>query len=294
MQRSVGAWSLTILRCDRFPSLHETTVGFIRYGTNIVAQHIASAEVSARVSLTSRVSPSLPPPRCIVVGGSDVFEPRNTTRQLWRHLTIIMGSVSEAEVLTAYLGSSTSLPSFLTSQQFLLLFPAKDRVRHLEDIKSLYRDLQRQQCLLAQRISENIERELRNARSMRKGIAASKRTLPDLNQSGISDAASFAQELFSGKIDHSLSTGMTAGDGYQHTLESLNDAMEEAEKDLLSDLTDEQYYCQHLLDDIRVIVSGLSDLRYGRMIQPSTTEVRDEVANGILDLRATCEHPGVR
>lgn len=80
---------------------------------------------------------------------------------------------TEQTILSNYLLIAAQLPSIISLQEFIALFPRQ--LQSSPRIRSLYRDLQSQRNAVVDAVAEQIEDEAKHGKAMRRAVIRSKR-----------------------------------------------------------------------------------------------------------------------
>jgi hypothetical protein len=80
---------------------------------------------------------------------------------------------TEQEILSNYLLAPARLPSIISLQEFIALFPRQ--LQSSPQVRSLYRDLQSQRNALVDAVAEQVEEEAKHGKAMRRAFIRSKR-----------------------------------------------------------------------------------------------------------------------
>jgi len=80
---------------------------------------------------------------------------------------------TEHTILTNYLLLPAQLPSIISLQEFIALFPRQ--LQSSPQIRTLYRDLQSQRNAIVDAVAEQIEEEAKHGKAMRRAVIRSKR-----------------------------------------------------------------------------------------------------------------------
>ncbi|OLN86668.1 hypothetical protein CCHL11_03774 [Colletotrichum chlorophyti] len=178
---------------------------------------------------------------------------------------------TESAILHNYLTVPAQLPSAITLEEFTELFPKAQRSN--PQIRTLYRDLQRQRRALVDAVTENIATEEKRGKTIKREIALarSRATNEDADQ-----------EL---EIERAL-FGFSEAQDPKHTINSIVPEMDTAIADLEAEIRDLEAQEERLMDSVRQTVGSLSDLRYGRLSNPQVTE---DVIQGLKSVQDACE-----
>lgn len=180
---------------------------------------------------------------------------------------------TEATILRTYLLLPSRLPGIVSLQEFALLFPKSQQAS--PHIRSLYRDLQQQRNAIADTVSTNIDTEVKRAKSLRRTIVRIRKEGELEDQD---DEIEIERTLFG-----STSTTIPPK---RHSLQSIIPDLDSAVADMESELQKLEEEESALLDTIKQAAGNMSDLRYGRLSNPSLT---GEVIDGLRGIQETCK-----
>ncbi|KLU91559.1 hypothetical protein MAPG_10077 [Magnaporthiopsis poae ATCC 64411] len=182
---------------------------------------------------------------------------------------------TESTILSNYLLVPAQLPTIISLDEFRSFFPPGQRSS--PQVRTLYRDLQRQRNSIVDDVADNIDVEAgQHARAIRRQVARIKlgAAADEVDPEDEVEKVLLASEA-NGKAEPS-----------PHTLSSVVTDMEAAATALerqIQDLQDEE---AEVLQSIQQTVGDLSDLRYGRLANPRLSE---QVLDGLRNLQAICE-----
>ncbi|KAH0490502.1 hypothetical protein TgHK011_001969 [Trichoderma gracile] len=179
---------------------------------------------------------------------------------------------TESDILTNYLLQPAPLPSILTFNQFVLLFPRQ--LQHAPQLRSLYRDLQAQRNAVIDAVAANIEDEVKRGAVMRKEVLRLKREAEreDIDGEVEMERALFGHDSGLKSATHSIHSVIPELEGAVGALEAEIKRLEDEEA--------------ALQESIQQTIGGLSDLRYGKL---ANGKLRDEVVDGLKTLQDACE-----
>ncbi|KAI0518172.1 hypothetical protein F5B22DRAFT_74724 [Xylaria bambusicola] len=180
---------------------------------------------------------------------------------------------TEATILHNYLLLPSRLPSIISLQEFIALFPKSQQSS--PQVRALYRDLQQQRNAVVDTVSANIDAEVKQAKALRRTIIRTKRESEVEEQD---DEIEIERALFG-------STSTTIAPK-QHSLQSIIPELDSAIDDIESDLRKLEDEESTLLESIRQSAGNMSDLRYGRL---SNTNLAAEVIDGLHSIQETCK-----
>lgn len=178
---------------------------------------------------------------------------------------------TESTILTNYLTVAAKLPAILTLEQFASYFPKSQQSS--PHVRSLYRHLQHQRNTTVDNVSQNIEREEKLSRAMRREAARARKEV--------------AQDEPDAELEIERALFANAGQGVsRHNLRSIIPELDSAVQDLEAEVQRLEAEEEALQESIRQTVGGLSDLRYGRL---SNQRLPDEVIQGLRTLQQQCD-----
>ncbi|KAL7819255.1 Cnl2/NKP2 family domain-containing protein [Trichoderma aethiopicum] len=179
---------------------------------------------------------------------------------------------TESDILTNYLLQPAPLPSIITFNQFVLLFPRQ--LHNAPQLRSLYRDLQAQRNSVIDAVSANIEDEVKRGAVMRKEVLRLKREAEreDLDGEVEMERALFGHESGLKSATHSIHSVIPELEGAVGALEAEIQRLEQEEATLQ--------------ESIQQTIGGLSDLRYSKL---ANGKLRDEIVDGLKTLQEACE-----
>lgn len=207
---------------------------------------------------------------------------------------------TESQILSSYLLTPASLPTILPLDHFRSLFPQK--LRSHPHIKPLYRDLQFLRSVDIDVVRENIVQEVRKGDRMKVEMwrayqAGQNQRLKGAAIGGtdggvVKDEETEEKET---ELDTVLfgQTGSVAPRAQYHSMESLLEEMEKAAEVMEMEAESAEREAKVLVEEIREIIGGLSDLRYGSFARKSGSgDVGEEVQEALGRLREVCENGG--
>ncbi|KAG6015883.1 hypothetical protein E4U54_002806 [Claviceps lovelessii] len=178
---------------------------------------------------------------------------------------------SETDILTAYLLLPAPLPSILTQEQFLALFPRALQTNPL--VPRLYRDLQIQRNGVVDAVAGHIAQEEDRGVAMRREVLRTR-----LEEEGeVGDL-----EI---EIERALYGDKSGIKSTKHTLQSILPDLEGAAgalEDEIQQLHDDE---ERLISSIAQTVDSLASLRYGDFSNPRINEL---VAEELVALQEEC------
>lgn len=191
--------------------------------------------------------------------------------------TLTMAPVhSESSILHQFLLTPAQLPEVISLADFSALFPKP--LQTSPQVRTLYRDLQRQRNAVVDEIAADIEAEASRGRLLHRNAVRAR-------------LRANAQEDITGddelQLEHIITKSLSVGsDKYdQHDLVSVIVELGAAVQYLetgLQDLDNEDVLLRHT---IQQTIGTLSDLRYGRLANP---QLRDQVLEGLSNVHEAC------
>ncbi|KAL8282323.1 hypothetical protein RB601_008282 [Gaeumannomyces tritici] len=182
---------------------------------------------------------------------------------------------TESTILSNYLLVPAQLPTIISLDEFRSFFPPGQRSS--PQVRTLYRDLQRQRNAIVDNVAENIDAEAgQRARAIRRQVARVK-------------LGAAADEI---DPEDEVEKVLLASDpnarpeASQHTLASVVADMEAAATALERQIQDIQSEEAEILQSIQQTIGDLSDLRYGRLANPRLSE---QVLDGLRNMEAICK-----
>ena len=207
---------------------------------------------------------------------------------------------TESQILSSYLLTPASLPTILPLDQFRSLFPQK--LRSHPHVKSLYRDLQFLRSVDIDVVRENIIQEIRKGDRMKVEMwrayqAGQNQRLKGAATDGTGRGAVKDEQIEEKEteLDTVLfgQTGSVAPRTQYHSLESLLEEMGTAAEVMEMEAESAEREAKVLVEEIREIIGGLSDLRYGTFARKSGNRgMGEEVQEALVRLREVCENGG--
>ncbi|KAK0706373.1 Cnl2/NKP2 family protein-domain-containing protein [Lasiosphaeria miniovina] len=179
---------------------------------------------------------------------------------------------SELKILSNYLLVPAQLPAVISLQEFTSLFPRS--LQSSPHIRSLYRDVQSQRNALVDSVAAEIESEVKKGKVQRRTVIKERR-LAQLDEQD--DEIEIERMLFG-----AASNTQSSRHSINSILPELEGAIAEVENELQR-LGEEE---ASLVASVRQTVGGMSDLRYGRL---ANSHLREQVLEGLADLKATCD-----
>jgi len=179
---------------------------------------------------------------------------------------------TEDTILATFLLTPASLPTIISIQAFTALFPRVEQSS--PEVKRLYRTLQHRRGLLTDAIGQDIALEVKKGHAQRRAVVKSRREFEEEPDEEI------AVEKFLFGLTSNLPTIQA------HTMSSILPELRLAVDDVSAEIQSLENEVKALLSDIRTTVSGLSDLRYGRL---SNDQLRGEVLQGLSGLDSVCD-----
>jgi len=194
------------------------------------------------------------------------------------HLTM---APSEAYILSSFLLSPGSLPTVISLQQFTELFPK--RLRSHPHVKTLYRELQEIRDQDLNVVNGNIDHETKDGEKQKEELrkAIVKSGIEDMNEYDRREVDMDVQ-LFGQKTD-------VASSEEYHSVSSLLSEMESACTNIEHDISRIDQDAAAIMSELKMTVSDLSDLRYGKMQGPgSAGDLVDQAIQGLANLEDAC------
>ncbi|KAI0484399.1 Cnl2/NKP2 family protein-domain-containing protein [Xylariaceae sp. FL0804] len=180
---------------------------------------------------------------------------------------------NEATILRNYLLLPSRLPSIISLQEFISLFPKSQQSS--PQIRALYRDLQQQRNAVVDSVAANIDTELKHAKALRRAVIKEKREAGLDEQD---DEIEIERNLF-GATSSTLKPK-------HHSLLSIIPDLDNASTDLAQEIQNLEAEEATLLESIRRIAGDMSDLRYGRL---SNSMLQTDILEGLHGIQETCK-----
>ncbi|KAI0973065.1 Cnl2/NKP2 family protein-domain-containing protein [Xylaria arbuscula] len=181
---------------------------------------------------------------------------------------------TEAAILHNHLLLPSRLPSIISLQEFASLFPKSQQSS--PQVRALYRDLQKQRNAVVDAVAASIDFEVnKRSKSLRRSIIRSKKE-GELEEQD--DEIEIERALF-GPTSATIPPK-------QHSLQTIIPDLDSAIADIESDLQKLQEEESALLESIKQAAGNMSDLRYGRLSNPS---LPSEVIDGLHSIQETCK-----
>lgn len=183
---------------------------------------------------------------------------------------------TESTILNNFLLVPAQLPAIISLDEFKALFPSQHRAS--PQVRSLYRDLQRQRSNVVEEVSENITEEAgRQATIIRRQVLRADRmaTLADEY-----DAEDEVEKVL-------LNSSHAPASDPLARLSLVIQGMETSVSAVESQIKDLQAEEARLLELVQKSVGDLSDLRYGRL---SNVNLPEQVLDGLKNLQEICEN----
>lgn len=202
---------------------------------------------------------------------------------------------TEHTILTNYLLLPAPLPSIISLQEFIALFPRQ--LQSSPQIRTLYRDLQSQRNAIVDAVAEQIEEEARHGKAMRRAVIRSKREAEMQEQDDEVEIERMVSFFLFPKLDRERKsrnvewlTAPQLGNwadtqNPKHTLASVLPDMEGAIGELEAELQLLEEEEAALLASVRQTVGAMSDLRYGRL---ANSQLPQQVLDGLGNLEEIC------
>jgi len=178
---------------------------------------------------------------------------------------------TEATILSTFLLPPAPLTSIISLKAFSELFSRSQRSPH---VRLLYRDLQHQRAQITDAVAHNIAAEVKRGNAQRRAVVRARRAAEVEDGD---DEVEVENALFGQTSSLSVSK--------PHTLVSILPELENAVEDIEDEIRRLEEETEALLEDIRGTVSGLSDLRYGRL---ANGQLKEQVLEGLHRLENAC------
>ncbi|KAH8842424.1 hypothetical protein MCOR27_005756 [Pyricularia oryzae] len=184
---------------------------------------------------------------------------------------------TESTILSNFLLAPAQLPTIISMDEFKALFPLQHRSS--AQVRSLYRDLQRQRSNVVEVVSENIAEETsRHANVIRRQVTRADRIGTLADEYDAEDEVEKALVASSSTpVGNDPLTNLSI---VVQSMETSLTAVESQIKDLHTEET-------RLLELVKKTVGDLSDLRYGRL---SNASLPQQVLDGLKNLQDICEN----
>ncbi|KAK3315371.1 Cnl2/NKP2 family protein-domain-containing protein [Apodospora peruviana] len=176
---------------------------------------------------------------------------------------------NESKILTNYLLVPAQLPTIISLQEFVELFPRS--LQSSPHIRSLYRDLQSQRNALVDFVAAEIENQVKQGKALRRAIIKARR---EAELQEYDDEIEIERLLFGAASDQ------------MHSIDSIIPDLESAIGQLESELQLMGEEEAALLASIQQTVGDMSDLRYGRL---ANGQLPEQVLEGLANLQETCK-----
>lgn len=187
---------------------------------------------------------------------------------------------SEEFILGNFLLSPAPLPTVMSLQKFTELFPK--RLRSHPHIRALYRELQQVREHDMDRVSANIDQQLKQGELQRAELrkASMARGVEDLT--GDEQREMDVDFHLFGQAAHSVPEDY-------HSVASLLAEMETACANIEHEIADVDQEAERILTELKSTVGDMSDLRYGKLPGPAgAANVVDESIKGLQHLEDAC------
>lgn len=187
---------------------------------------------------------------------------------------------TEESILGNFLLLPAPLPTVISLQKFTELFPK--RLRSHPHIRTLYRDLQQVREQDLDRVTENIENQIKQGEQQRAELRkATQRT-------GVE--ASNPNEQREIDMDLHLFGQATPASGDYHSVASLLAEMEVASTNIEHEIADIDQEAASILEKLQSTVGDMSDLRYGKLQGPAGTaeDMASQAIQGLQNLEDLC------
>ncbi|KAF2624204.1 hypothetical protein BU25DRAFT_433704 [Macroventuria anomochaeta] len=188
-------------------------------------------------------------------------------------------SSQEAKLLSDFLLAPAPLRDFMTLRQFIDIFPRSHRENLA--VQELYRELHRLREAEIEVVRNDITKEVKRSKPLRRAYAQERRQMDDAYVAGIDPVALQMEEELSG---HGRKT--------PHTLQTVYSSIEDACQSLEAQIAEMEEENQRTLAEVQEAVGALSDLRHGRFAQSASGEdIGEEVLATLKRLEAVCANP---
>lgn len=186
-----------------------------------------------------------------------------------------MPQPSESSILEQFLLAPARLPCVFSLPDFAALFPKS--LQNSPQVRSLYRDLQRQRNAIVDDVAAEIDAETARGRVLRRH-AVRARLRADAQEDTAGDDELQIEQILAGRAAQETR-------GHQHSLASMVAELEAAVQDVEADLQLLEDEEARLRQTVQQTIGGLSDVRYGRLANPG---LREQVLEGLADVSAAC------
>ncbi|KAF3008909.1 hypothetical protein E8E13_011236 [Curvularia kusanoi] len=185
----------------------------------------------------------------------------------------------EAKLLSDFLLAPAPLRDFMTLRQFTDIFPRNHRENPA--VQDLYRELHRLREAEIEVVRNDIAKEVKRSRELRRAYARERRQTDDAHVAGIDPVALQMEEELSGH-----------GRKKPHSLQTVHSSIEDACQSLEAQIADMEADSERTLAEVQEAVGALSDLRTGRFAQSASGEdIGEEVLAALKRLEAVCSNP---
>ncbi|QBZ54025.1 hypothetical protein PoMZ_09716 [Pyricularia oryzae] len=187
---------------------------------------------------------------------------------------------TESTILSNFLLAPAQLPTIISMDEFKALFPLQHRSS--AQVRSLYRDLQRQRSNVVEVVSENIAEETsRHANVIRRQVTRADRI------GTLADEYDAEDEVEKARHQLVASSSTPVGNDPLTNLSIVVQSMETSLTAVESQIKDLHTEETRLLELVKKTVGDLSDLRYGRL---SNASLPQQVLDGLKNLQDICEN----
>ncbi|KAF1350470.1 hypothetical protein EJ07DRAFT_139009 [Lizonia empirigonia] len=185
----------------------------------------------------------------------------------------------EAKLLGDFLLAPAPLRDFMTLRQFTDIFPRSHRENPA--VQDLYRELHRLREADIEAVRNDITKEVKRSKQLRRAYAQERRQMDDAHVAGIDPVALQVEEELSGN-----------GRKTPHTLQSVHSSIEDACQSLEAQIAEMEEDSQRTLSEVQEAVGALSDLRHGRFAPSASGEdIGEEVLSTLKRLEFVCTNP---
>lgn len=187
---------------------------------------------------------------------------------------------TEESILGNFLLLPAPLPTVISLQKFTELFPK--RLRSHPHIRTLYRDLQQVREQDLDRVTENIENEIKQGEQQRAELRKASR-LTGVEASNPNEQREIDMDL------HLFGQAAPASGDY-HSVASLLAEMEVASANIEHEIADIDREAASILEKLHSTVGDMSDLRYGKLQGPAGTaeDMASQAIQGLQNLEDIC------
>ncbi|KAF2107271.1 Cnl2/NKP2 family protein-domain-containing protein [Lophiotrema nucula] len=184
----------------------------------------------------------------------------------------------ERTILSDFLLSPASLRDVITLRQFTDIFPANQRSNPA--IKDLYREIYNLRKDDIEIVRENIADEVKASKQLRREYRKARRQDEHANVAGLNLVELETEQELSESNQHRK----------PHTLPTIHASIEDACGNLEIEITEMETDIDKALEELKVAIGDLSDLRYGQLSKAATGkgDLSDEVLATLKTLEGAC------